>query len=196
MACPDTDHWDIVYAYACRTFGQTPMAEAERTVFDAFLKYPALVRNEIDSVKTALDSGKVKWAWSALATRVDRQTPFAAEADSAKEKQGAVKQAERYVIHAGCHYDKWEGELEDEFFGALGRLREWGDDPAIRARLQQLWETNRDAAVAAESQQDEDAALRREQRAASKAQREAVRLEGERTSTAALVAAGAEPEEF
>jgi hypothetical protein len=195
MACPDTDHWDIVYAYACRTFGQTPMAEAERTVFDAFLKYPALGRNEIDSVKTALDSGKVKWAWSALATRVDRQTPFAAEADSAKEKQGAVKQAERYVIHAGCHYDKWEGELEDEFFGALGRLREW-DDPAVRARLEQLWETNRDAAVAAESQQDEDAAKRREQRAASKAQREAVRLEGERTSTAALVAAGAEPEEF
>jgi hypothetical protein len=189
--------WPEVRDQAIDAFrGELPGQQLEADVIAVFELQPERVVRAIDDIGEQLAQGKVRAGWAILRMRLQESArPVAQVTAHGNSREKAVVQAERYISHAGCHYDKWEGELEDEFFGALGSLREWADDEILRQRLHRLWSDARPRAAAAERQQDEDALRRRELRAALKAQREAVRLEGERTSTAALVAAGA-AEEF
>lgn len=181
-------HWPTIRAQAIIQFNdEMPKLETENEILETFEQYPAIVVRTINDVAEALAQGKARSGWAVVKARLQdarRQAPQITV--DGEERERAVKQAERYIVHAGAHYDRWETELHDELFGDRGSLRDWSTDTNLTSRLEQLWQQQRPRALAAEERQDADAAKHRGHRATLEAHREQLRQEGERTSSEAI----------
>lgn len=141
--------------------GQAPRADDEARVIDHFERAPVAVLAAIDQVADALASGKVTWAWSALAGRLERQGQAVRDASvsTGPSREAAVARAEAYVRSTLVHFDR-VSEVELELFGdavvepcvakdgvpitsAEGPLSAWREDEGLRARMVALWRQER-----------------------------------------------------
>lgn len=157
--------WTEVYDYACKAFGQTPRPEDEEAIRAVFARNPLLVISEVDRIAEALGSGRVKWAWSAFAKRLDQAPVTEVVVSPADERAKAVATAERWLRSAGMHFDRWS-EVEDELYSQTGfvsgmhrrvTLGPWHADDGLRDRMRLLWEQARPDGVQLEDEADERA---------------------------------------
>jgi len=146
--------WSAIRADTIDRFhGQTPRAEDEAPIIDLFEAHPQLVLNAIDETATALDEGKITWAWSILRTRLERgqQAVREATANTGSSKAKAVERAKQWIENAGLHFDR-EDHVGAELFGdeyARGPLTSF-DTPELRAELAAYWQSQRPRGVQAE----------------------------------------------
>ena len=153
-----TEHsWTEVYEYACKAFGQAPRTEDEQTVLDAFQRNPLLVIREIDQIANAVNTGKIKWAWSAFAKRVDYQPSSDIIVSETATRDLRIKQAKTWITNAGIYIDRPE-EVEEALFetsfGDRGQtLRPWANDEQLRSTMLTLWAEQRPRGEKAETDQ-------------------------------------------
>jgi hypothetical protein len=159
-------HWPTIRDHAIRAFrGELLNPDTEQAILETFELYPSVVVRAIDDVAEDLASGKVRSGFAVLRTRLNAAHRPAAEITiQSEDRETAIRQAERYVLNAGQHYDRWQGELHDELFGGRGRLNTWKTDDGLRDRLHRLWLEQRPHGQAVEQQQREDAERRITQR--------------------------------
>jgi hypothetical protein len=159
-------HWQALRALAIERFaGQTPRAEDEAAIIEHFLATPQRVERSISEIASALESGQVTWAWSALRARLERSARPLREVsvETGASREQAAMRAERWIRAAGKHFESDE-EVVDELFGPHGMLREWRDDQALQTRMLDVWQAARPQAEAIEKQVLEHAARWRAQR--------------------------------
>lgn len=139
--------WHDTYEHALREFGgQTPRAHDEQTIIDVFATSPLLVRNAVDELGEAFRLGRVKWPWSALASRVQRGPSSDIVVDDASDRDRRIRNAKAWIHNAGCHivHEHGEKEIIAELFGPGGLLHEWAADEALRDRMLDEWRTERE----------------------------------------------------
>jgi len=151
--------WSAIRADTIDRFhGQTPRPEDETIIIDIFESHPELVMRAIDETATALDNGKITWAWSVVRSRLERgqQAIREATADPIANKTKAVERAKTWIRNAGLHYDRQDHVLADLFGDdyAKGPLTSF-DTPELRAELAAYWHQHRPRGVQAE--QDHEA---------------------------------------
>jgi hypothetical protein len=140
--------WTELRDSAIRAFaGQTPRADDEKRIVDVFVRQPQLVQRAVDGIAAALAAGRIKWAWSALRSRVEADMTAAVEAvaDGKIDRAGAIVHAERYLRRVGFHFVTAEQVL-DELFGERsgprggpGPLYAFAGDADIEQRMLDLW---------------------------------------------------------
>ncbi len=119
--------------------GQTPGAQLEQRLVEAFLAQPARVVEAIDRIGAKFAAGLVRSPWAVLAMDVEDAGGFeGARASDSGERDRAVLRAEQWLRAAGCQFPSW-AEAEDELFGSRGSLRSFGSDAGLRERLRLLW---------------------------------------------------------
>lgn len=114
--------WSEVRDSAIRQFqNQTPSAELEQEILEAFLADPLRIVNEIGRVAKKLADGKIQSAWPILRLNVRQmgERPDAVATD-ASSRAKAVARAENWIRSAGIWCPS-EGELLGELYGVSER---------------------------------------------------------------------------
>lgn len=185
--------WSATRADAIDRFnGQTPRPEDEAHIIDVFEIHPQLVIRAIEETADALEAGKIRWAWSVLAKRLDRGTIALREAtaDTGVSRERRIQNAHTWIRNAGQHFDRWS-EVDDELFGELGKLRDHGDEPNLRMEMRQAWEKVRPIGELIEQQELE----RADEWKASRARLRQQALQKQQELEARLAADTAHPQE-
>lgn len=170
--------WSQVRADAVRQFdGETPRAELEQEVINAFERSPVRVIEEIKRVATA--PGEIRSRWAVLRSRLATASVSGEiVVTDTSERDRRVAWAERWVRTAGLHFER-RSEVADELFGELGRLRQWAQvvwlendlgrrtgeytiagDELLSTRLLALWELERPKGQLVEAEMERVAAER------------------------------------
>lgn len=122
-----TEHtWSQTRDLAIEKFnGQTPSAQIEQEILEAFERSPRRVISEVDRVASKLAAGKITSAWPILRLNVREleQRPDVTVTDTG-EQDRAWAWTERWMRNAGCQFDR-EPEILDALFGHGGRLVAW-----------------------------------------------------------------------
>jgi hypothetical protein len=121
--------------------GQLPRAEDEDRVITHWEHNPTVVEQAINEIAQAAN---VKWKWSALAARLDRDTsaPRNPVITSGPDRANQIAKADTWMRNAGRMFDRWS-EIEDELFGDRGMLHPWRHQPKLVDHVREAWETNR-----------------------------------------------------
>lgn len=150
--------WTDVRDHAVTRFGgQTPGAELEQRVIDAFRHDPARVAEAVGRIAAKFRAGIVRSPWAVLALDVEQAS--AAADVRAVDTGGAARaelRAEQWLRAAGVHFDCWS-EVRDELFGDRGSLRAY-DSQALRDRFEGLWRRERPRGEACEREELDRAA--------------------------------------
>jgi hypothetical protein len=114
-----TDHsWHTTYTDAVQRFGgDTPGAQLEQQVLDAFTDQPQVVIRAIDKVAAKYAAGRVTSPWGAMKHEIARTTsqPDIVATDST-DRDKRIMRAEQWIRAAGIHYDR-DTEILLELFG-------------------------------------------------------------------------------
>lgn len=101
--------------------GQTPSAELEQRILEAFQRGPVAVISEIERVAAKLAAGKVASAWPILALNVaERESRPDATVSDESEQVRKVRVAETWIRMAGIYL-----AAADELLAELFRAPEW-----------------------------------------------------------------------
>jgi len=161
-----TDYaWSELRDRAVEAFGDTPTAAIEDRILAVFTRRPATVAVAIDAIADRYRRGLVRSPWPVLATHVEQAEGRELNVTDSRERDGAIDRAERWIRATGIHFDR-AAEIEDELFDASGAvLAPWKDDGKLRARMVELWQSERPRGVQTERESDERAKRYREWRA-------------------------------
>jgi len=138
MATTKTYSWAETREGAAKELGgRYPDAELEQELLEHFRERPAFVVDAIADVVRGYQAGRIRSPWPFLRRRL-AEAPADLHVVDEGEKERAIVRAEQWIRTAGLYCDR-EGELLDELFGDLGKLRAWAGEAALQKRMVALW---------------------------------------------------------
>lgn len=149
--------WHELYTEAIQAFNDTPGAQLEQHLIDAYAEHPAAVAVAISKITQAHKAGKINSPWGAVKAEVSKQIAVRANIPAAGNRATQERNAEQWIRSAGLHYDRW-AELHDELFGDRGPLRPWADDQVLEARVRRVYDEVRPVGEQIEQRELEEAA--------------------------------------
>lgn len=150
--------WIETRERAVGLFHDAPSAPLEQRVIDVFREHPALVVEAVAHVGARFEAGKIRAPWVILAKHVEQAvTPLEnVSASDERDRTKAIGRCEQWMRAVGKHFDS-EGEIVEELFGDLGRLRHWRKDERLHERMLKLWREVRSEGERIEDEADERA---------------------------------------
>jgi hypothetical protein len=141
------EEWAAFRAQTVVLFGgERPGVKLEDDLAFWFGEDPVLVAQIAGAVGERRRLGKVGSGWAVLHTEVDRERrrpgPPPQELVDRPVREEAVARARQWLLSAGVFFPS-RFEVEDELFGARGRLRAYAGDQALRESLLSEWESSR-----------------------------------------------------
>jgi hypothetical protein len=132
--------WEQVYDDAVARFGgQTPGAELEASLVQAFVERPAAVRAAVVKLGDRFASGKVRSPWALMPAELEQGAGRGqVVASESADRERLVRLAERRIANLG-HALPSEAELVEELFGRRALLEPWASDDELRARMVETW---------------------------------------------------------
>jgi hypothetical protein len=150
------------------TGGDLPGGQLEQQLIDAYAQHPTAVERATEKIALGHAAGKIRSPWGALKTEVERAINQANNPthEQGHDREKAVARAEQRIRNELLHYDRTE-EIMDELFGPRGTVRNH-DTPALRERLEALWNDLRPLGQLVEHEANERGHRYQTQRAALK----------------------------
>lgn len=128
--------WATYRDKASRAYGGAPSQDQERQILEVFLLKPMAVTLELEAVADAVRNGKAKSGWGLARHKIVAllNVPHVVASDDS-ERDRALARELKWVRSCGAHFDR-ESEIADDWFGDLGRIRQW---PELRDELIAAW---------------------------------------------------------
>jgi len=131
--------WHDLLADAIQAFGDSPGPTLEQDLLDAYAEHPSAVQVAISKITQAHQAGKINSPWGALKAELAKQMSVRRNLPASSDRAVHERNAEQWMRTAGLHYDRWS-EVQDELFGARGKLAPWVNDQVLEARLRKLYD--------------------------------------------------------
>ena len=134
--------WAELRTHYLEAFGDTPRAETEQRIINAYELHPAQVEKALAAAAVDLQAGTIRSGWAIVAKRCETLThpPSNPTRAGGATREKALARADQWLHNAGCYHDETEAILHlcdtNGLLSSYAQAELINDGPGTPARLQ------------------------------------------------------------
>ena len=134
--------WAELRTHYLDVYGDTPRAETESRIINAYELHPAQVERALAAAAVDLEAGTIRSGWAIVAKRCETLTspPSNPSRAGGATREKAIARANQWLHNAGCYHDETEAILHlcdtNGLLSSYAQAELINDGPGTPARLQ------------------------------------------------------------
>ena len=168
--------WAELRTHYLEAFGDTPRAETEQRIINAYELHPAQVEKALAAAAVDLQAGTIRSGWAIVAKRCETLThpPSNPTRAGGATREKALARADQWLHNAGCYHDEAEAILHlcdtNGLLSAYAQAELVNDGPGTPARLHTAGDPTVIAHIRTQHTQERPRGLAADQAAEARAQ--------------------------